>query len=44
MKESENPRLAASRGFLDTFGDGGWRPLISGTLISNERTSKYVIG
>lgn len=31
-------------GFIDSFGGGGWGPLVTGTLIKNGRTPRYVIG
>ncbi|MBD0289140.1 MAG: sulfite exporter TauE/SafE family protein [Flavisolibacter sp.] len=36
--------LAWAGGFLDSFGGGGWGPLVTSTLISKGRTPKYVIG
>ncbi|XOD67714.1 MAG: TSUP family transporter [Flavobacteriales bacterium Tduv] len=36
--------LAALGGVLDTFGGGGWGPMVTGTLISRGRTPRYVIG
>jgi uncharacterized protein len=36
--------LAGVGGFLDSFGGGGWGPLVTSTLISKGRTPKYVIG
>lgn len=36
--------LAGAGGFLDSFGGGGWGPLVTSTLISKGRTPKYVIG
>lgn len=36
--------LAAAGGFLDSFGGGGWGPLVTSTLISKGRTPQYVIG
>lgn len=36
--------LAAAGGFLDSFGGGGWGPLVTSTLISKGKTPKYVIG
>ncbi len=36
--------LAAAGGFLDSFGGGGWGPLVTSTLISKGRTPRYVIG
>lgn len=31
-------------GFIDSFGGGGWGPLVTGTLIKNGRTPRYVVG
>ena len=36
--------LAGAGGFLDSFGGGGWGPLVTSTLIANGRTPHYVIG
>ncbi|MCU7695169.1 TSUP family transporter [Haoranjiania flava] len=36
--------LALSGGFLDSFGGGGWGPLVTSTLISKGKTPRYVIG
>ncbi|MFY8005258.1 MAG: sulfite exporter TauE/SafE family protein, partial [Chitinophagaceae bacterium] len=36
--------LAGLGGFLDSFGGGGWGPLVTSTLIAKGRTPKYVIG
>lgn len=36
--------LAGAGGFLDSFGSGGWGPLVTGTLITKGRTPRYVIG
>src|SRR5690606_36164943 len=36
--------LAGAGGFLDSFGGGGWGPLVTSTLISGGRSPKYVIG
>lgn len=36
--------LAAAGGFLDSFGGGGWGPLVTTTLINKGRSPKYVIG
>jgi uncharacterized membrane protein YfcA len=36
--------LASAGGFLDSFGGGGWGPLVTSTLIANGRTPNYVIG
>ena len=51
FKEKRKPQkvkragwLAGAGGFLDSFGGGGWGPLVTSTLISKGRTPKYVIG
>ena len=31
-------------GFIDSFGGGGWGPLVTGTFIKNGYTPRYVIG
>jgi uncharacterized membrane protein YfcA len=36
--------LALCGGFLDSFGGGGWGPLVTGTLISKGRTPRYIVG
>lgn len=36
--------LGAIGGFLDSFGGGGWGPLVTSTLIAKGRTPRYVIG
>ncbi len=36
--------LALAGGFIDSFGGGGWGPLVTGTFIKNGRTPRYVIG
>ena len=36
--------LAGAGGFLDSFGGGGWGPLVTSTLIAKGRTPKFVIG
>ncbi len=36
--------LAAAGGFLDSFGGGGWGPLVTSTLIAKGKTPQYVIG
>jgi uncharacterized protein len=36
--------LALAGGFLDSFGGGGWGPLVTSTLISKGRSPQYVIG
>lgn len=36
--------LAVIGGFLDSFGGGGWGPIVTSTLIARGRNPKYVIG
>ena len=36
--------LAATGGFLDSIGGGGWGPIVSSTLISRGRNPMYTIG
>jgi siroheme synthase-like protein len=36
--------LAGAGGFLDSFGGGGWGPIVTSTLITKGRTPKYVVG
>lgn len=36
--------LAVAGGFLDSFGGGGWGPLVTSTLIAKGKTPRYVIG
>jgi siroheme synthase-like protein len=36
--------LAAFGGFFDSFGGGGWGPIVTSTLINNGRSHKYVVG
>lgn len=36
--------LAAFGGFFDSFGGGGWGPIVTSTLMNNGRSHKYVIG
>ena len=36
--------LALCGGFLDSFGGGGWGPLVTSTLLSKGKTPQYVIG
>jgi uncharacterized membrane protein YfcA len=37
-------RLGLIGGFIDSFGGGGWGPLVTGTFIKNGQTPRYVIG
>ena len=43
-KKINIPILAFIGGFIDSFGGGGWGPLVTGTFIKNGRTPRYVIG
>lgn len=44
-KEKVNiPVLCFIGGFIDSFGGGGWGPLVTGTFIKNGHTPRYVIG
>lgn len=36
--------LGLTGGFIDSFGGGGWGPLVTGTFIKNGHTPRYVIG
>ena len=36
--------LCFTGGFIDSFGGGGWGPLVTGTFIKNGQTPRYVIG
>lgn len=36
--------LAGVGGFLDSFGGGGWGPIVTTTLITKGRSPRYVIG
>jgi uncharacterized protein len=36
--------LAWAGGFLDSFGGGGWGPIVTSTLITSGRNPRYVIG
>lgn len=36
--------LAGIGGFLDSFGGGGWGPIVTTTLITKGRSPRYVIG
>ncbi len=38
------PVLGLIGGFIDSFGGGGWGPLVTGTFIKNGRTPRYAIG
>jgi len=43
-KKTNIPVIALVGGFIDSFGGGGWGPLVTGTFIKNGRTPRYVIG
>jgi len=43
-KKINIPALGLVGGFIDSFGGGGWGPLVTGTFIKNGRTPRYVIG
>jgi uncharacterized protein len=43
-KKVNIPLLGLFGGFIDSFGGGGWGPLVTGTFIKNGRTPRYVIG
>ncbi len=36
--------LAAVGGFFDSFGGGGWGPIVTTTLVNSGRSHRYVIG
>ncbi len=36
--------LAATGGFFDSFGGGGWGPIVTSTLINSGRSHRYVVG
>jgi uncharacterized protein len=36
--------LAGAGGFFDSFGGGGWGPIVTTTLVAKGRSPKYVIG
>lgn len=36
--------LALAGGFLDSFGGGGWGPLVTSTLIAKGKSPRFVIG
>src|SRR5689334_6164828 len=36
--------LALVGGFFDSFGGGGWGPIVTSTLVNNGRSHKYVVG
>jgi siroheme synthase-like protein len=36
--------LAGFGGFLDSFGGGGWGPIVTSTLVNKGRTYRFVVG
>ncbi len=36
--------LAATGGFFDSFGGGGWGPIVTTTLINSGRSHRYAVG
>ncbi len=43
-KKTNITMLGLVGGFIDSFGGGGWGPLVTGTFIKNGRTPRFVIG
>lgn len=43
-EKSNITALGLFGGFIDSFGGGGWGPLVTGTFIKNGRTPRFVIG
>jgi uncharacterized protein len=43
-KQSNITVLGLVGGFIDSFGGGGWGPLVTGTFIKNGHTPRFVIG
>lgn len=43
-KKTNITALGLVGGFIDSFGGGGWGPLVTGTFIKNGRTPRFVIG
>ncbi len=43
-KKSNITVLGLAGGFIDSFGGGGWGPLVTGTFIKNGHTPRFVIG
>jgi uncharacterized membrane protein YfcA len=43
-KKTNIPLLGLVGGFIDSFGGGGWGPLVTGTFIKNGHTPRFVIG
>ncbi|MEP7108687.1 MAG: sulfite exporter TauE/SafE family protein [Ferruginibacter sp.] len=48
IKQQKTPgnitALGLIGGFIDSFGGGGWGPLVTGTFIKNGHTPRFVIG
>jgi len=45
VKRKTNLRiLGLVGGFIDSFAGGGWGPLVTGTLMKDGRTPRYVVG
>jgi uncharacterized membrane protein YfcA len=44
IKTTNITALGLTGGFIDSFGGGGWGPLVTGTFIKNGHTPRYVIG
>ncbi|WP_300602511.1 TSUP family transporter [Niabella sp.] len=44
QKKTNITALGLAGGFIDSFGGGGWGPLVTGTFIKNGRTPRYVVG
>jgi uncharacterized protein len=43
-KSNNTGFLGFAGGFLDAFGGGGWGPIVTSTLLSRGKKSKYVVG
>lgn len=43
-KSTKTGLLGFAGGFLDAFGGGGWGPIVTSTLLSLGKKSKYVVG
>lgn len=43
-KKSNLKVLGVAGGFIDSFAGGGWGPLVTGSLIKDGRTPRYVVG
>ena len=44
IKRTNLSRLGLVGGFIDSFGGGGWGPLVTGTLIKNSWLPRYAVG